>query len=93
MKRLKPFAYFEPGDLPEASRLLVEQGEGARLLAGGTDLLVRMKKGEVEPAAACTAPAIAYAIYDALGVWMTDLPIIPEKVLAALRQKKNERGA
>ena len=51
MKRLKPFAYFEPGDLPEASRLLVEQGERAYLLAGGTDLLVRMKKGEIGPSA------------------------------------------
>jgi CO/xanthine dehydrogenase Mo-binding subunit len=50
-------------------------------------------KGIGEPAAACTAPAIANAIYDAVGVWMTDLPITPEKVLAALRQKKNERGA
>jgi len=86
-------AYFEPGDLPEASRLLVEQGEGARLLAGGTDLLVRMKTGRSDPPAGCTAPAIANAIYDALGVWITDLPITPEKVLAALRQKKNEGGA
>jgi CO/xanthine dehydrogenase Mo-binding subunit len=50
-------------------------------------------KGIGEPAAACTAPAIANAIYDAVGVWMTDLPITPEKVLAALRQKKNEGGA
>ncbi len=49
-------------------------------------------KGIGEPAAACTAPAIANAIYDAVGVWMTDLPITPEKVLAALRQKRNERG-
>jgi carbon-monoxide dehydrogenase medium subunit len=51
MKRLRPFAYFEPGDLPEASRLLLEQGGGAYLLAGGTDLLVRMKKGEVSASA------------------------------------------
>jgi carbon-monoxide dehydrogenase large subunit len=50
-------------------------------------------KGIGEPAAACTAPAIANAIYDAVGVWMKDLPITPEKVLAALQQKKNERGA
>ena len=57
---------------------------------GRTDLLVRMKKGEVEPRRPCTAPAIANAIYDAVGVWITELPITPEKVLAALRQKKTK---
>jgi carbon-monoxide dehydrogenase medium subunit len=51
MKRLKPFAYFEPQDLPGVSNLLIEQGEGSYLLAGGTDLLVRMKRGEISPSA------------------------------------------
>jgi len=50
-------------------------------------------KGIGEPAAACTAPAIANAIFDAVGIWIKDLPITPEKVLAALNQKKNEGGA
>ncbi len=49
-------------------------------------------KGIGEPAAACTAPAIANAIYDAVGIWILDLPITPEKVLAAVRQKNKERG-
>jgi CO/xanthine dehydrogenase Mo-binding subunit len=35
-----------------------------------------------------TAPAIANAIYDAVGVRIKDLPITPEKVLAALKEKK-----
>jgi len=35
-----------------------------------------------------TAPAVANAIYDAVGVRITTLPITPEKVLAALREKK-----
>ena len=34
-----------------------------------------------------TAPAIANAIYDAVGVRIKSLPITPEKVLRALRQK------
>ncbi|MEW6661094.1 MAG: xanthine dehydrogenase family protein molybdopterin-binding subunit [Bacillota bacterium] len=34
-----------------------------------------------------TAPAIANAVFDAVGVRITDLPITPEKVLAALRLK------
>jgi carbon-monoxide dehydrogenase medium subunit len=49
MKPLKPFDYFEPETLFEASRIRSEKGEGAYLLAGGTDLLVRMKRGEVRP--------------------------------------------
>ncbi|NWF91300.1 MAG: molybdopterin-dependent oxidoreductase [Syntrophaceae bacterium] len=44
-------------------------------------------KGIGEPGLVPTAPAIANAIYDALGVRIKDLPITPEKVLAALKQK------
>ena len=32
-------------------------------------------------------PAIATAIYDAVGVWVTEMPITPEKVLRALQAK------
>ncbi|MDP2728333.1 MAG: molybdopterin-dependent oxidoreductase, partial [Dehalococcoidia bacterium] len=35
-----------------------------------------------------TAPAIANAIYDAVGVRIKELPITPEKILAALREKE-----
>lgn len=45
-------------------------------------------KGIGEPGLVPTAPAIANAIYDAIGVRITSLPITPEKVLAALKQKK-----
>ncbi len=41
-------------------------------------------KGVGEPGLGPTAPAIANAIYDAVGVRIHDLPITPEKVLAAL---------
>jgi len=51
MRRLKPFSYFEPTTLPEASKTLVEQGAQAYALAGGTDLLVRMKRGHIKPTA------------------------------------------
>ena len=51
MKRLKPFAYFQPATLAEASKTLVDEGNGAYLLAGGTDLLVRVKRGEISPSA------------------------------------------
>ncbi len=45
-------------------------------------------KGIGEPGCVPTAPAIANAIYDAVGVRIYDLPITPEKVLAALKEKK-----
>jgi CO/xanthine dehydrogenase Mo-binding subunit len=44
-------------------------------------------KGIGEPGCVPTAPAIANAIYDAVGVRIKDLPITPEKVLAALKEK------
>ena len=44
-------------------------------------------KGVGEPAAAATPPAIANALYDAIGVRITDLPLTPEKVLRALAEK------
>ena len=34
-----------------------------------------------------TAPAVANAIYNAVGVRIKDLPITPERVLAAIRDK------
>jgi CO/xanthine dehydrogenase Mo-binding subunit len=44
-------------------------------------------KGLGEPALAPTAPAIANAIYDAVGVRIKELPITPDKVLKALKDK------
>jgi CO/xanthine dehydrogenase Mo-binding subunit len=45
-------------------------------------------KGIGEPAAGATAPAIANAIFDAVGIRIKNLPITPEKVLAALKKKE-----
>jgi hypothetical protein len=36
-------------------------------------------------------PAIAAAVYDAIGVWVTELPITPERVLRALEAKAEPR--
>ena len=48
-------------------------------------------KGIGEPATIATAPAIANAIYDAIGVRIYDLPITPEKILKALKEKRNKQ--
>ena len=45
-------------------------------------------KGVGEPGLVPTAPAIANAVYDAIGVRIRDLPITPEKVLKALEEKR-----
>ncbi|RZL87487.1 MAG: xanthine dehydrogenase family protein molybdopterin-binding subunit [Variovorax sp.] len=47
-------------------------------------------KGASETAILPGAPAIANAVYDAIGVRIHDLPITPEKVLAGLRQQRRE---
>jgi CO/xanthine dehydrogenase Mo-binding subunit len=44
-------------------------------------------KGVGEPALAPTAPAIGNAVYRAIGVRIKDLPITPEKILKALKEK------
>ncbi len=46
---LPKFSYFEPKQIGEACSLLEEYGEEARVLAGGTDLLVKMKQGLLNP--------------------------------------------
>ena len=51
MKRLRPFRYFEAGTVSEAVGILTREGVGAHPLAGGTDLLVRMKRGDLAPGA------------------------------------------
>jgi len=43
-------------------------------------------KGVGEPGMVGVAPAIANAIYDAIGVRIKDLPITPEKILKALKE-------
>jgi len=46
---LPEFEYHEPSTLEEALKLLSELGGNARVLAGGTDLLVRMKQKIEKP--------------------------------------------
>jgi CO/xanthine dehydrogenase Mo-binding subunit len=49
-------------------------------------------KGIGEPGLVPMAPAIANAIYDAIGIRFKELPITPEKILAALKEGR-EGGA
>jgi len=47
IRRLPEFEYHTPATLPEAIDLMGRYGEAGRLMAGGTDLLVAMKRREV----------------------------------------------
>lgn len=49
MSRIARFDYFAPGTVRKATSLLAEHGGKARVLNGGTDLVVKMKKGEEAP--------------------------------------------
>jgi carbon-monoxide dehydrogenase medium subunit len=45
---MKPFDYFEPKTVKEATQLLFNYGKKARILAGGIDLIPGMRKGDVK---------------------------------------------
>ena len=49
MVLLNDFEYFEPETVSDVIALLGKLGKDTKLIAGGTDLLVDMKKGKVEP--------------------------------------------
>ena len=46
---MKPFTYHAPTTLEGAIALIEKQGNAARPLAGGTDLLVQMRHGLLAP--------------------------------------------
>jgi CO/xanthine dehydrogenase FAD-binding subunit len=46
---MRPFAYARPASLAEAVALLAEHGPDARVLAGGTDLVIRLRDGSAQP--------------------------------------------
>jgi 4-hydroxybenzoyl-CoA reductase subunit alpha len=44
-----------------------------------------------EGASVAIFPAFGNAVFDAIGVRITDLPVTPEKVLKAIKQKREEK--
>ncbi len=46
---MRAFAYERPATLADAHALLKTHGEAARLLAGGTDVLIRLRDGSMRP--------------------------------------------
>jgi CO/xanthine dehydrogenase Mo-binding subunit len=66
-------------DIPQVTSVLITEPDPKTPLG---------VKGIGEPSITPTAAAIVNAIYDAVGVRMTRLPATPERVMAALREKR-----
>ena len=49
LMNLTQFDYFEPQTVEEACSLLARYKDDSKVLAGGTDLLVSMRKREIHP--------------------------------------------
>jgi len=56
---VQPFAYARPATVAEAVALLEEHGPDARVLAGGTDLIIRLRDGSARPALVVDVKRIA----------------------------------
>jgi CO/xanthine dehydrogenase Mo-binding subunit len=66
-------------DVPEITPIILESRSGLGPFGA---------KGVGEPALTPVAPAIANAVADAIGVRIFELPITPEKIVKALREKE-----
>jgi CO/xanthine dehydrogenase Mo-binding subunit len=66
-------------DMPEIDTLIIEEPEETGPFGA---------KGIAEPPLILPAPALANAIYDAVGVRIKELPLAPEKVFQELKQKQ-----
>ena len=77
-------SYLAPGmeDMPQIDTIMIENPSADGPYGA---------KGIGEMANNPQPPAIAAAVYDAIGVWVTELPITPERVLRALEAKAEPR--
>jgi CO/xanthine dehydrogenase Mo-binding subunit len=66
-------------DAPEVRALLIESGDGVGPFGA---------KGVGEPSVNSVAPAIANALRDAIGVRIFELPLTPEKIVRAIKEKR-----
>ena len=69
-----------PRDMPEMKTIIIENPSADGPFGA---------KGIGEMANNSQPPAIASAVHDAVGVWVTEIPITPEAVLRALDKKRD----
>jgi CO/xanthine dehydrogenase Mo-binding subunit len=70
-------------DVPDVTSIVLESGEGMGPWGA---------RGIGEPAIVPTAPAIANAVFDAVGVRVTRLPITPERLWRAMQEQTTGRA-
>ncbi len=75
------YRLFTAADMPKIETFLIETDDPEGPFGA---------KGVCEMGGTPTAAAIANAIYDAVGIRMTELPMTPERILAALDKKQKE---
>ncbi|HLF90681.1 MAG TPA: xanthine dehydrogenase family protein molybdopterin-binding subunit [Anaerolineales bacterium] len=73
------YRLFTAADMPEIETIIVETDDPGGPFGA---------KGVGEMGGTPTAAAVANAIYDAIGIRMTELPMTPERVLAAILKKE-----
>jgi xanthine dehydrogenase molybdenum-binding subunit len=76
--RLLDYNVLRAPDMPDVEVIIVEIGEPTGPFGA---------RGLGEPCLLSTAPAVANAIYNAIGVRIKEIPITSEKILKALREK------
>jgi carbon-monoxide dehydrogenase medium subunit len=80
---MRPFDYFEPPTLDEALDLLHRYGDNAKVLAGGTDLIVQMKQRKVCPRAVISLGRIQEINFVKVDFGLRLGPMTPLSIIAS----------
>jgi putative selenate reductase molybdopterin-binding subunit len=82
VKELGSYKIFAADEMPELQTIFVETFEPSHPFG---------LKAVAEIPLDGVAPAVANAVYDAVGVWMHEIPMTPERVWRALNENKNRQ--
>lgn len=91
LRRLPPFDYVAPKTLKEAGAALVKYKKDAALMAGGTDIIPKMKKRDVVPkylVSLKNVPGLAYIKEDKTGLKIGAMSTIHDIEVSPLIAKK-----
>lgn len=89
---MRPFAYARPDSLKQVIALLAEHGNEARLLAGGTDVLVRLRSGRMRPSVLVDLKQVASlsaAVVETAGVLRVGARVVMASLTADARVRRH----
>lgn len=87
---LKPFDYFKPTTIEEATQILSKYGTKVKVLAGGVDLVARMRRRQVQPQyvlSILSIPGLDYIQSDKAGLRFGALTTIRSIELSPIVEK------